>query len=144
MNLRRIGLKIREKGFKHYLKIILKKVSIMIFPKYNKLFVFEIILSEYKSLRVKDNINVKIAKNVDEIIPFVLEREDWYLKHIKRLFEKGNLCFIGEINNQIASCLWTSFNEVYLSDVNYLLKVDKNIVPLIERTEPSGPIAFIS
>jgi RimJ/RimL family protein N-acetyltransferase len=132
INIKKLYQKIREKGIKHYLKIILKKLLIIMVPGYKKLFVFEILLSEYKSIGGMDNIVLKVVRDIDEIMPFIRKREEWYLNHSRDLLMKGNLCFVGEVDNQVACCVWTSYNEVYLSEIKYRLKVDKNIVPLID------------
>jgi len=125
--------KIKKKGILFYLKLCFRKLIRTIIPKYQKLFVFEIDLSKYsRELNTKRNITVEIAKNIKEIESFIKEREVWYYNYANALFKKGNLCFIGKINKKIVSCLWTSFNEVYLSDVEYLLHVDREVVPLID------------
>lgn len=126
-------IKIKRKGIIFYLKIYYKRLLKIVIPKYAKLFILEIDLTKFtvKSDQRK-NVRIEIAKNIKEIESFIKKREDWYYYYAKSLFEKGNLCFVGEINNKIVSCVWTSFNEAYLSNIEYLLHVNKDTVPLID------------
>lgn len=132
LNTDKIYHKIRQKGIKHYLKIILRIILNTITPKYSKILVFEILTKNYKLNKERNEVVVKIAKNMDEMKNFIEKRGKLYLNFSKKLFEKGNLCFYGEIHQQIVSCVWTSFNEVDLVEVKYLIKVDKKTVPLID------------
>jgi len=128
-----IFIKIKRKGIIYYIKIYFKKLFKILIPKYEKLFIFETHLKKFKGKSgLRENVKIEIAKNIKEIESFITKREYWYYNHAKSLFEKGNLCFVGKINNKIASCLWTSFNEVYLPNIEYLLHVDKDTVPIID------------
>jgi len=126
-------IKIKRNGIICYLKIYYKKLLEIIIPKHKKLLIFEIDLTKFtRELDQRKNLRIKIAKNIKEIESFIRKREDWYYDYAKSLFEKGNLCFVGKINNKIVSCLWTSFNEAYYSEIEYLLHVDKDTVPLVD------------
>jgi len=128
-----IFIKIKKKGIIWYLKIYYKKLLKVLIPKYEKLFIFEVDLKKFtRKSDQRKNVKIEIVKNIKEIKPFIERREDWYYHHAKSLFEKDNLCFVGKINDKIVSCLWTSFNEVYLPNIEYLLHVDKDTVPLID------------
>lgn len=125
--------KLREKGVMHYLRFVVKKLLVAMVPKFRKLYVFELDVSKFcEQFSQRQGIDVEVIRNLDEMITFIKEREPWYYAYAKGLMEKGNLCFVGKIDNRIVSCVWTSFNEVYLSDVEYLLRVNARTVPLID------------
>jgi hypothetical protein len=66
------------------------------------------------------------------LFSFANQRGSWYPQQARELFSKGNLCFVAIIDNKITSCLWTSFNKVYLPDIEYNLVVATDIAPLID------------
>ena len=102
-------------------------------PKYKKSFIYEIDLTQFKGKSdQRKNVRIEIAKNIKEIESFIKKREDWYYDYAKSLFEEDNLCFVGKIDNKIVSCLWTSFNVLYISEIEYLLHVDKDTVPIVD------------
>jgi len=133
MYMKRVISKIGEKGIAHYMNILFRIFFKIIKPKYGRLFVFELDLAQLpQRSKQKGDVRVEVIKSIEEIASFVKEREKWYYEYAKDLFEKGNLCFVGKADNKIVSCVWTSFHEVYLPDVEYVLHVGDNIVPLID------------
>jgi hypothetical protein len=125
--------KIAEKGIFHYVKHLIKKIMRNLPPKYERLFMFEFNLTEPVEQIVDKSIIVGRLDTYSEIMDeFAEKRGDWYKDQAKDLFSKGNICFAAIIDGKIASCLWTSFNEVFLPDVEYKLKTPPNIAPLID------------
>ena len=122
-------IKIKRKGIIYYLKIYYKKLLKIIIPKYKRLFILEMDLRQFEGKsNQRKNVKIEIAKNIKEIESFIKKRGDWYYYHAKSLFEKGNICFVGKINNKIVSCLWANFNEAYFSHIEYLLHLNKDTV----------------
>ena len=102
-------------------------------PKYQKLFVFEQFLSETPHpSRMKDDVDFQIKTNAKEIGSLIEQREHWYPSLAEKRFDDGNICFVAEHEKKIISCVWTSFNEVYLPNVEYTLRVEKEVAPLID------------
>ncbi len=132
MSKRTIWLKLKQKGLKPYIALIFKKFKVIAVPKYDKLYVFEILLSDIGAITYDKKIKVRIARKIDDIASLIQKRETWFQGQARSLFDQGNLCFVAEIDGQIVSCLWTSFHEVYLPDVKYLLRVTHDVVPLID------------
>ena len=131
--IRGILRKAKEKGILHYLKNFYTFGIKKLFPKYRKIFVLELELARFSGKsNLRKDVKIEIAHSTEEIISYIEERGDWYYNFAEKLFSKGNLCFVGKINNEIASCVWTSFNETWLPNVEYMLYVDKDVVPLID------------
>jgi len=125
--------KIKTKGIIHYSKLVFQVLRKSLRPRWQRLFIFEsqlegIIPNEYKS-----TIEVKMLWEINEqLCSFANQRGAWYLQQARDLFLKGNICFVTVIDGKITSCLWTSFNQVYLPDIEYKLSVAKDIAPLID------------
>jgi GNAT superfamily N-acetyltransferase len=102
-------------------------------PRCQKLIVFESLLEGIIPNEYNSTIEVKMLSEINEqFIPFANRRGAWYPIQASDLFSKGNICFVAVIDEKIASCLWTSFNQVYLPDIEYKLIVAKDIAPLID------------
>jgi len=102
-------------------------------PRYQKLIVFERSLNDpVHPSKIKLNIDFSIKQSIIEINSLIEQREQWYQKLAEKRFKQGNLCFVGECQDKIISCVWTSFGEVYLPNVKYTLKVPQDVVPLID------------
>lgn len=130
------SLDMRRKMFRYFYLIIknTKKFFLkIVIPVRKTLLIFEIKLGTFiPKFKEDSNVDVCMIKNIVEIQEFIDKREPWYNEQARNLLTKGNLCFYGKYKGIVASCLWTSFNEVYLNEIKYTLKVHKKIVPLID------------
>lgn len=130
---KKIVKKLREKGIMHYLRILHRFLLFVVIPKYGEIYVFEFGFADFKKeSNQRKDVAVGIARDIEEILHFVKSREKWYYDYAKRLFEKGNLCFYGVYNNRIVSCVWTSFNESYIPNVEYTFRTRACEVSLID------------
>lgn len=130
---RYINHKIKEKGVFHYIRLIARIIVKNFAIKNSKLFVFEYLLNEPVSTESEQFIIIQRFDSYNESFnDFATARGHWYEDHARNLFLKGNMCFTIIIDGRIVSCLWTSFNEVYLPDVEYTLKVPDDVAPLID------------
>jgi RimJ/RimL family protein N-acetyltransferase len=96
------------------------------------MFVFEKNVSEFKDVRLDFEVNLRIVNSITDVKSLVAQRENWYHDWAKKRFNDGNICFGVEYNGEIISCIWTCFNEVYLPNVDYNLKVGNNIAPVLD------------
>jgi hypothetical protein len=125
--------KIKEKGFVNSSKIFWELYKHRIIPSYKKLYVFETPLKEKYPIKEYDkSITIEVLLDINDISEFAKLRGDWYHQYAIDLLEKKNICFIAKVDGIVVSCLWTSFNKVYFSDVLFTLKVEKDIAPLID------------
>ena len=125
--------KIKSKGIIHYFKYFLGIILRSLRPKWQRVFIFELPLIGIVPNEYHKTITVSVLKEINEpLLSFANQRGSWYTLQAKDLFSKGNLCFVAIIDEKIASCLWTSFNVVYLPDIEYKLAVAKDIAPLID------------
>lgn len=125
--------KIKTKGIMHYLQILFQLLRRYLRPRWQRLFVFEFPLGGIISNEYNNDIEVKMLREVDDhLLLFANRRGFWYLQQARDLFSKGNICFVTVIDGKITSCLWTSFNQVYLPDIEFKLSVAKDIAPLID------------
>jgi GNAT superfamily N-acetyltransferase len=122
--------KIKDKGFKKSIVIFFQLIKSRIIPGFQIALVFETLLkNKYPEIKLNEDIKIKIINNPDELKEFAERRGNWYYEHAKHLLNEGNFCFVAYVNGKIASCIWTSFNTVNISEVKYELKVEDNIVP---------------
>lgn len=125
--------KIKKKGFMHYFRCLFQLLQKFLRPRWQRLFVFEFPLGGIIPNEYNNDIKVKMLREVDDqLLLFASRRGSWYLPQARNLFLNGNICFAAIVDENIASCLWTSFNQEYLSDIEYKLIVSKDIVPLID------------
>ena len=125
--------KIKTKGIMHYLQILFQLLRRYLRPRWQRLFVFEFPLGGIIPNEYNNDIEVKMLREVDDhLLLFANRRGSWYLQQARDLFSKGNICFVTVIDEKITSCLWTSFNQVYLPDIEFKLSVAKDIAPLID------------
>jgi len=131
---RRILQKLRENGIGPYLKWkYLKKMLRNARPKYQKLVVFEQSLAEpLHSSNLQIDAEFKIGKNMNEIKTLIEQREHWYPSLAEKRFDDENICFVAEHEKKIICCVWTSFKDIYLPNVEYTLEVEKEVAPLID------------
>ena len=120
--------KLRTGGFSLYLK----RAFDVIRPRYERMLVLEKNVSEFKEVRLDLEVNLRIANSITAVKSLVAQRENWYHDWAKKRFNDGNLCFGVEYNGKIVSCIWTCFNEVYLPNVDYNLKVGNNVAPVLD------------
>jgi len=117
----------------HYFKCLLQLLHKFILPRWQRLFVFESLLGDIIPNEHNNYIEVKILREMDDkLLLFANRRGSWYPTQAKDLFSKGNICFVAVIDGKIASCLWTSFNEAYLTDIEYTIKTPPDVVCLID------------
>ena len=120
--------KIKTKGIMHYWKRLIQSSRKFFRPRWQRLFVFESPLNVIIPNKYDKTIEVKMLRDINEnLLSFAKRRGSWYPQQSRNLFSKGNLCFTAIIDNKIVSCLWTSFNQVYLPDIEYNLIVAEDI-----------------
>lgn len=125
--------RVQAKGVVHYWQRLFELSRKFLRPRWQRLFVFESPLEVMIQNKYNENIEVKMLREInDQMLSFSDRRGLWYTQQARDLFSKGNLCFVAIIEGKIASCLWTSFNNVYLPDIEYNLVVPENIAPLID------------
>ena len=71
----KIAQKLRENGFGLYLK----KVISVRRPRYERMFVFEKNVSEFKDVKTSPEVNLRIATSIEDVGSLVAQREPWYL-----------------------------------------------------------------
>jgi RimJ/RimL family protein N-acetyltransferase len=112
-----------------YPKIVLGRMA----PRYQKILIFEQPLAQSLRLpNLSQDIEFKVYMESSQIETLINQRESWYRSLAEVRFQDNNLCFVGEYRDKIISCLWTSFESVYLPNVEYTLHVEKRVVPLID------------
>jgi hypothetical protein len=125
--------KLRTKGPAHYAKRMLEMARKFFRPRWQRLFLFESPLDSFVTNKYDEAVKLRILRETDDaLLAFAGRRGPWYAAQAADLFSKGNLCFVAVIDGVIASCLWTSFNKVYLPDIEYTLYVEPDIAPLID------------
>src|ERR1035437_4629773 len=114
--------KIKTKGIMHYSQLVFQLLCRSLRPRWQRLFIFESLLEGIVPNEHKSTIEVKMLWEINEQFrSFANQRGAWYPQQARDLFSKGNHCFVAVIDEKIASCLWTSFNQVYLPDIEYKL-----------------------
>lgn len=102
-------------------------------PKYQQLNVFEQSISiSFENEKPDIAVDVRPFKTYEEIEDLVAQREKWYPSWVRKQFSGGNICFGAIYDGKIVCCLWTSFDQVHLPNVEYVLKVDRDTIPLID------------
>jgi len=125
--------KIKKNGFAYYYPTLFQLLRNFLRPKWQRLFIFESPLGGIIPNEYSNDIKVELLRGVDDkLLSFANRRGAWYLTQTKDLFLKGNICFSAVIDGKMASCLWTSFNEVYLPDIEYTIKTPPEVVSLID------------
>ncbi|MDH7556575.1 MAG: GNAT family N-acetyltransferase [Candidatus Methanosuratincola sp.] len=100
--------------------------------RYAQLFVFELSISDWSPrLASKVTVQTRLVATIDDLKPLIAAKGGWPRRFYEERLEKGDLGFIAEVDGKTVSCLWATFNEVYLADVEYNLKLDNQTVALI-------------
>jgi len=100
-------------------------------PKYERMYVFEKKVDTFFIKDLPSNFSLVRATTLSEIDSLISQRPYWYKEWAQKRFKQGNMCFGVKDQNKIVSCIWTCFNEVELPNVEYHLKVSKDVVPVL-------------
>ena len=102
--------------------------------KYRKdavLVVGQSLLKPLSKLKPKIDVKVRIINNIDGLKHVIEHHGSWYVSWAQKRLEEGNLCFGADYNGKIISTVWTSFEEVFLPDVEFTLKAKNGVIPLL-------------
>jgi len=108
-----------------------KNIIFFLLPSYNKIYIFEKKVGKLDKVSFED-IELSLITKKEDLQSLINQRDYWYDHWSSSRFQEGNLCFALKKENKIRSCLWTSFNKVYLPTVHYNLFVKEDIVPLLD------------
>lgn len=87
-----------------------------------RIIVFEKSLSNHPELQVKVDVDVRLAQSVD--IARLAER--FGARGLKDGIMRGHLCFIADMNGEIAHYKWVALDEAYVSELNRNIRVSYN------------------
>jgi len=100
--------------------------------KYGRLYVLELVPKPDLARSNDYGYQVGIASGLDDLRTLLERREKWFGEEAEQRLGKGDVCFVARFNGDVISCLFATFNSVYLPDVEYDLSLDEDTVGLID------------